>query len=60
MNATNHAIVQTLVSLMRPSRVPLPCCAPTAMDPLSVLYTDENQVFLRKFKDMIVTACGCH
>ncbi|KFM76088.1 Protein 60A, partial [Stegodyphus mimosarum] len=28
MNATNHAIVQTLVHLMDPSKVPKPCCAP--------------------------------
>merc|ERR1712184_210515 len=28
LNATNHAIVQTLVHLMTPFNVPKPCCAP--------------------------------
>merc|ERR1712037_290877 len=28
LNATNHAIVQTLVHLMDPETVPKPCCAP--------------------------------
>ena len=32
MNATNHAIVQTLVHLMKPyGGVPKPCCAPTKL-----------------------------
>ncbi|CAG0883561.1 unnamed protein product [Darwinula stevensoni] len=29
MNASNHAIVQTLMHLMAPSKAPKPCCAPT-------------------------------
>lgn len=41
MNATNHAIVQTLVNLMSPD-VPKPCCAPTKLSGISVLYLDER------------------
>ncbi|XP_068144741.1 protein 60A [Drosophila tropicalis] len=61
MNATNHAIVQTLVHLMEPKRVPKPCCAPTRLGALPVLYhlNDEN-VNLKKYKNMIVKSCGCH
>ena len=42
MNATNHAIVQTLVSLMRPSRVPLPCCEIRLESVPDMVYTDTS------------------
>ena len=92
MNATNHAIVQTLVRpiltytgfyipsshihlqeealiiscvfqvhLMNPENVPKPCCAPTKLHAISVLYFDDNSnVILKKYKNMVVRACGCH
>ncbi|XP_052761582.1 bone morphogenetic protein 7-like [Mya arenaria] len=61
MNATNHAIVQTLVHLTRPFAVPKPCCAPTKLSPIQVLYFDDkSNVVLRKYGNMKVKACGCH
>lgn len=61
MNATNHAIVQTLVHLVSPGKVPKPCCAPTKLSPISVLYfLDESNVILKKYKNMVVKSCGCH
>nr|CAI5868562.1 unnamed protein product [Callosobruchus analis] len=61
MNATNHAIVQTLVHLMNPWRFPKPCCAPTKLSPISVLYfLDDQNVILKKYKKMVVKSCGCH
>uniref|UniRef100_A0A182N1J5 TGF-beta family profile domain-containing protein n=1 Tax=Anopheles dirus TaxID=7168 RepID=A0A182N1J5_9DIPT len=61
MNATNHAIVQTLVHLNHPTKVPKPCCAPTKLIPISVLYhIDEANVNLKKYKNMVVKSCGCH
>lgn len=61
MNATNHAIVQTLVHLMDPSKVPKPCCAPTQLSAITVLYFDDNSnVVLKKYKNMVVKSCGCH
>lgn len=61
MNATNHAIVQTLVHLLSPGKVPKPCCAPTKLSPISVLYfLDESNVILKKYKNMVVKSCGCH
>ncbi|XP_073828314.1 protein 60A-like [Musca autumnalis] len=61
MNATNHAIVQTLVHLLERSKVPKPCCAPTRLGALPVLYhLDEQHVNLKKYKNMIVKSCGCH
>ena len=61
MNATNHAIVQTLVHLMKPEDVPKPCCAPTKLSGISVLYFDESSnVILKKYRSMVVKSCGCH
>ncbi|XP_025092304.1 bone morphogenetic protein 7-like isoform X2 [Pomacea canaliculata] len=61
MNATNHAIVQTLVHLLDPYLVPKPCCTPTKLSAISVLYFDHNSnVVLKRYRDMIVRACGCH
>ena len=42
LNATNHAIVQTLVHLMDPETVPKPCCAPMKLSGISVLYLDSR------------------
>jgi hypothetical protein len=42
MNATNHAIVQTLAHLMNPTQVPKPCCAPTKLSAIQVLYFDDS------------------
>uniref|UniRef100_H3BDL5 Bone morphogenetic protein 7 n=2 Tax=Latimeria chalumnae TaxID=7897 RepID=H3BDL5_LATCH len=61
MNATNHAIVQTLVHLINPETVPKPCCAPTQLNAISVLYFDDSSnVILKKYRNMVVRACGCH
>lgn len=60
-NATNHAIVQTLVNLLNPDSAPAPCCAPTKLNAISVLYYDDKKnVVLKKFQDMVVQSCGCH
>lgn len=59
LNSTNHAIVQMLAHLMNP-RVPEPCCAPTKLQPISVLYYDDySNVVLKKYRNMIVQSCGC-
>ncbi|XP_023283640.1 bone morphogenetic protein 7-like isoform X1 [Seriola lalandi dorsalis] len=61
MNATNHAIVQTLVHFINPETVPKPCCAPTQLHGISVLYFDDSSnVILKKYRNMVVRACGCH
>uniref|UniRef100_A0A3Q0RZ79 Bone morphogenetic protein 7a n=1 Tax=Amphilophus citrinellus TaxID=61819 RepID=A0A3Q0RZ79_AMPCI len=61
MNATNHAIVQTLVHFINPEMAPKACCAPTQLQGISVLYFDESSnVILKKYRNMVVRACGCH
>ncbi|KAL1491176.1 hypothetical protein ABEB36_011816 [Hypothenemus hampei] len=60
MNASNHAIVQTLAHLMNPLKYPKSCCAPTKLSPISVLYfLDDHNVVLKKYKQMVVKTCGC-
>ena len=72
MNATNHAIMQSLVSLIQQSSphhhqghhqeaLSNPCCSPIDLDPITVLYFDDSRTVLyKKYKDMIVRSCGCH
>ncbi|XP_035244220.1 bone morphogenetic protein 7-like isoform X1 [Anguilla rostrata] len=61
MNATNHAIVQTLVHFINPKTVPKPCCTPTQLHAISVLYFDDSSnVILKRYRNMVVRACGCH
>ncbi|KAI8479998.1 positive regulation of pathway-restricted SMAD protein phosphorylation, partial [Branchiostoma belcheri] len=60
LNGTNHAIIQTLVNTVAPAVVPRPCCAPTALSAISMLYFDESgNVVLRQYEDMVVEGCGC-
>ncbi|KAH9528374.1 Bone morphogenetic protein 5 [Dermatophagoides farinae] len=60
MNATNHAVVQNLYHIMY-RHVPKPCCAPSQLSSIMVLYFDDNSnVVLKKFKNMVVQSCGCH
>ena len=60
LNATNHAIVQTLTNSVHPTLVPNPCCVPTELSSISMLYVDEhNLVVLKSYPKMAVDACGC-
>ncbi|KAJ9578728.1 hypothetical protein L9F63_005090, partial [Diploptera punctata] len=60
LNTTNHAIVQTLVNSVNPSAVPKACCVPTSLEPISMLYLDEeSKVVLKNYQDMAVVGCGC-
>ncbi|XP_056636651.1 protein decapentaplegic [Diorhabda sublineata] len=60
LNTTNHAIVQTLMNSVNPQKVPKSCCVPTHLNPISMLYLDEDEkVVLKNYKDMVVVGCGC-
>lgn len=59
LNSTNHAIVQMLAHLLTPS-IPEPCCVPSRLQPITVLYYDDfANVVLKKYRNMIVQSCGC-
>ncbi|XP_067943541.1 bone morphogenetic protein 2-like [Watersipora subatra] len=59
LNATNHAIIQTLMSEVDREAVPQTCCVPTELSPISMLYLSGEQVALKNYPDMTVEACGC-
>lgn len=61
LNGTNHATVQTLINSMRTGgNVPRPCCVPTDMSSISLLYMDaSDRVVLKNYQDMVVEHCGC-
>lgn len=60
LNATNHAVVQTLVNSRYPDRVPKACCVPTELSPISMLYMDDDERFvLKNHQNMVVEGCGC-
>lgn len=61
-HATNHAIVQSIVNMLKLSnKVERPCCVPDNLQPISLLYfDDEENVVLKQYDDMVAGSCGCH
>ncbi|MEQ2298797.1 hypothetical protein AMECASPLE_009053 [Ameca splendens] len=59
LNPTNHAYMQSLLKHYHPDRVVSPCCTPTKMSPMSMLYYENGEMLLRHHEDMIVVECGC-
>ncbi|CAJ0961035.1 unnamed protein product, partial [Mesorhabditis belari] len=59
LNATNHAIVQSLLNSLNPE-IPGPCCVATETSALNILYKDfNNTIQIKKYDGMRVEACGC-
>lgn len=60
--AVNHGLIfWQQVHFINPDTVPKPCCAPTQLNGISVLYFDDSSnVILKKYRNMVVRACGCH
>ena len=61
LSPTKHAIIQTLVHAAHPKRASRACCVPTKLEPISILYLDENNVITYKYHydGMVVAECGC-
>ncbi|EDW75972.1 uncharacterized protein Dwil_GK19051 [Drosophila willistoni] len=60
MNATNHAIVQTLMHLKQP-HLPKPCCVPTVLGSITILRHINEDIFdLTKYQKAVAKECGCH
>ena len=60
VNASSHAMIQSIVHLLSPAEIPQPCCAPSKLKLFKVLYTNEkNDVAMKKMKNMVVEQCGC-
>lgn len=59
-NTTKHSYIQSIVNHYNPEVVPPPCCAPTQLRRLSVIYTEGNNGFtMQHWDDMIAESCGC-
>ncbi|GMT09258.1 hypothetical protein PFISCL1PPCAC_555, partial [Pristionchus fissidentatus] len=59
VNASNHAIIQGLLHNYN-DEIPEPCCVPTEMAPLTILYREiSDRIVVKIYPDMIVSACGC-
>ncbi|KAK3089186.1 hypothetical protein FSP39_001575 [Pinctada imbricata] len=61
LSPTKHAIIQSLVHASKPRKVSRVCCVPTKLDPISILYIDEQGIVTYKYKyeGMVVSECGC-
>ncbi|XP_015912097.2 protein DVR-1 isoform X1 [Parasteatoda tepidariorum] len=60
VNSTEHAIVQTLVSI-RNNRNTSASCVPVATKPTALLLYDDSDdsIYISTFPDMIANSCGC-
>ncbi|XP_045212946.1 bone morphogenetic protein 10-like [Mercenaria mercenaria] len=61
LSPSKHAIIQTLLHTIHPKRAARSCCVPTKLDPISILYIDEQGVVTYKYRydGMVVAECGC-
>ncbi|KAJ8318421.1 hypothetical protein KUTeg_003512 [Tegillarca granosa] len=61
LSPTKHAIIQTLMQSAQPKKVTRACCVPTKLDPISILYIDEQGIITYKYRyeGMVVAECGC-
>lgn len=55
---TNHSILQSLARLKN-KNIPRPCCAPTQLDSISMMYYENDELVVRHHKEMKVDSCGC-
>lgn len=59
MNATNHALIQTLAHLKNPS-IPKPKCTPRTLGSIRVLeYLNDGSTILKPYRNTVVKSCGC-
>ena len=58
-NPTNHAILQGLVRIRDRRRAPEPCCVPTKLSTMSILYYEKGSIVMKNHEDMTVQECGC-
>ena len=53
--------ILNLNEIFQNEQIPRPCCAPTKLDELVMIYHDDHRrVIMRKHPHMIVRSCGCH
>ncbi|GAB1861794.1 TGF-beta family profile domain-containing protein [Camponotus japonicus] len=60
--AHHHALLQSLLWKEDRKRVPKPCCAPSKLDELKIVYYDENnttRLSMSQWKSIQVLECAC-
>lgn len=59
LNATNYAIVMSILHGMNVQGARASQCVPTQLSPLSFLYVEGNKIIIKEYPDIVVDACGC-
>ncbi|XP_035699758.1 bone morphogenetic protein 2-like [Branchiostoma floridae] len=59
MNATNHAMLMSLLHERTPHEVPAPCCVPLAYSAISVMEQHGDNIVVKPYPNMRVETCGC-
>ncbi|KAM5140880.1 dorsalin-1-like [Mantella aurantiaca] len=60
MTPTKHAVIQALMHNNKPKHIENPCCVPTKLEALQVVYMENNKPVIKKNYDgMKVVECGC-
>lgn len=61
LSPSKHAIIQSMLHSHYPKKAVRACCVPTKLEPISILYVDEQGVITYKYKydGMVVAECGC-
>ncbi|KAL5236686.1 hypothetical protein ACI65C_004096 [Semiaphis heraclei] len=60
LNASNHAVMQTLMNSYNSSKAPRACCVPTKLSTQTLLYKDDDgKLVVKNYQEMTVDECGC-
>ena len=61
LTPSRHSIIKSLVHAATPEKVSRVCCVPVRLEPISLLYIDDQDILTFKYKyaDMAVAECGC-
>lgn len=59
VEATNHAVIQHLAHLLQSHKIPKPCCAPSKLQTISLLYELNGATYLKRYRGMIAKECAC-
>ena len=57
---SRHSIIQYWMSIINPDRHKRPCCVPTKLSPISLIYSEKDSiVYDTQYQGMRVERCGC-
>lgn len=60
VQATNHAVIQELAHIFQGHPIPKPCCAPSKLQGISLIYKQNEWSYsVKRFRGMVATECAC-